>query len=57
MEGLLWALMVIGVLVVLGSLVIVRRLPAELRLFAIVPLAMVLVGFGVGFLALSGVFG
>ncbi len=57
MEGLLWALMVIGVLVVLGSLVIVRRLPAELRLFAIVPLAVVLVGFGVGFLALSGVFG
>ena len=57
MEGLLWALMVIGVLVVLGSLVIVRRLPAELRLFAIVPSAVVLVGFGVGFLALSGVFG
>ena len=57
MDGLLWFLMGVGALVVVGSLVLVRTLPREIRPIAIVPLIVVLVGFGVGFLALAGVFG
>ena len=57
MDRLLWFLMGVGVLVVVGSIVLVRTLPREIRPIAIVPLVVVLVGFGIGFLALAGVFG
>ena len=57
MDGLLWFLMGVGVLAVVGSIVLVQKVPREIRPIAIVPLVVVLVGFGVGFLALAGVFG
>jgi len=54
---LLWALTTIGALAVVGSFVILRKVPREVRPVAFVPLAIVLVGFVIGGLALAGVFG
>jgi len=56
-DGLLAFLLVVGVLAVVGSLVLMRRVPREIRPVALVPLFVVLVGFAIGFLALAGVFG
>ena len=57
MDLLLWALTAIGALAVVGSFVILRTVPREIRPVAFVPLAIVLVGFVIGGLALAGVFG
>lgn len=57
MDGLLWFLTIVGALVVVGSFILLRKVPKEVRPVAIVPLAVVLVGFLVGALALGGVFG
>lgn len=52
MDALLAALMAIGTLVAVGAVLLMRRLPRDLRPLAIVPLAVVLVGFGMGWLVL-----
>lgn len=57
MDGLLWALTGIGALAVVGSFFLLRKVPKEIRPVAFVPLAVVLVGFAIGALALMGVFG
>ncbi|MFT3876679.1 MAG: hypothetical protein QM708_09700 [Propioniciclava sp.] len=57
MDGLLAVLMLAGVAAVVGSILILRKVPRDIRPVAIVPLLVVLVGFAIGFLALSGVFG
>ena len=57
MDLLLWALTTIGALAVVSSFVILRQVPREVRPVAFVPLAIVLVGFVIGGLALTGVFG
>jgi len=56
-DGLLWFLTGVGALAVVGSFVILRKVPKEIRPVAFVPLAVVLVGFVIGGLALTGVFG
>ena len=56
-DFLLWALTVIGALAVVGSFVVLRKVPRDIRPVAFVPLGIVLVGFVVGALALAGVFG
>lgn len=57
MDFLLWALLAIGALGVIGSFILLRAVPREIRPVAFVPLGVVLVGFVVGALALAGVFG
>ena len=57
MDGLLWFLTGVGALAVVGSFVILRKVPKEIRPVAFVPLAVVLGGFVIGGLALTGVFG
>lgn len=57
MDFLLWTLLIIGALAVVGSFVILRKVPRDIRPVAFVPLGIVLVGFVVGALALAGVFG
>lgn len=57
MDGLLAVLMVAGVFAVIGSLLILRKVPRDIRPVAFVPLLVVLVGFVIGFLALGGAFG
>lgn len=57
MEFLLWALLAIGALGVIGSFILLRTVPRDIRPVAFVPLAVVLVGFAIGALALAGVFG
>ena len=57
MDGLLAFLLIVGVLAVVGSLALMRRVPRDIRPVALVPLLVVLVGFVIGFVALAGVFG
>lgn len=57
MDGLLAFLLIVGVLAVVGSLALMRRVPRDIRPVALVPLLVVLVGFVIGFMALAGVFG
>ena len=56
-DGLLWVLTGVGALAVVGAFLLIRRVPADIRPVAIVPLVVVLVGFTIGFLLLAGVFG
>lgn len=57
MDVLLWVLLLIGALGVVGSFVLLRTVPRDIRPVAFVPLGVVLVGFAIGALALAGVFG
>lgn len=50
-------MLAIGALGVIGSFILLRAVPREIRPVAFVPLGVVLVGFVVGALALAGVFG
>ncbi len=57
MDFLLWTLLAIGALGVIGSFVLLRTVPRDIRPVAFVPLGIVLIGFVIGALALAGVFG
>ena len=57
MEALLAVLLAIGGLAVLGSaILVIRKLPPDIRPLALVPLIVTLLGFVVGALALAGLF-
>lgn len=57
MDVLLWVLLGIGALGVVGSFLLLRTVPRDIRPVAFVPLGVVLLGFVIGALALAGVFG
>ncbi len=57
MDVLLWVLLGIGALGVVGSFLLLRTVPRDIRPVAFVPLGVVLLGLVLGALALAGAFG